>query len=170
MVTRAPMQSMRSKCSCATPSVSAPVADVKVSAIQEQLSVGTVEAETGAVRVRKVVSDETRLISVELHTRTVGVTRVSVNRPVDAECGPRQEGDSLIVPIFEYVPIVTTQLTLKEEVRITTHTLEKEDLWQVPVKLETIVVERRHARCRGSFLSVRSIPCRQPPVPPHERC
>ena len=118
----------------------------------------------------KVVSDETRLISVELHTRTVGVTRVSVNRPVDAECGPRQEGDSLIVPIFEYVPIVTTQLTLKEEVRITTHTLEKEDLWQVPVKLETIVVERRHARCRGSFLSVRSIPCRQPPVPPHERC
>jgi hypothetical protein len=47
-------------------SASAPVADVTVSAIQEEFSVGTVEAETGAVRVRKVVSDETRSISVEL--------------------------------------------------------------------------------------------------------
>jgi stress response protein YsnF len=35
------------------------------------------------------------------------------------------------------------QLTLKEEVHITTHTLEKEELRQVPVKVETIVVERR---------------------------
>lgn len=124
-------------------SASAPVADVTVSAIQEELSVGTVEAETGAVRVRKVVSDETRSISVELRTKTVGVTRVSVNRPVEAEYGARQEGDTLIVPVFEYVPVVSMQLTLKEEVRITTHTFEKEELRQVPVKVETLVVERR---------------------------
>ena len=127
----------------ASSSVTAPVADVTVSAIQEELTVGTVEGETGAVRVRKVVSEETRPISVELRTKTVGVTRVSVNRPVEAEYGPRQEGDTLIVPVFEYVPVVTMQLTLKEEVHITTHTLEKEELRQVPVKVETIVVERR---------------------------
>lgn len=124
-------------------SVSVPAADVTVSAVQEELTVGIVEAQTGAVRVRKIVSDDTRPISVELRTKTVGVTRVSVNRPVEAEYGPRQEGDTFIVPVFEYVPVVTMQLTLKEEVHITTHTLEKEELRQVPVKVETIVVERR---------------------------
>ncbi|SAL07198.1 hypothetical protein AWB81_07956 [Caballeronia arationis] len=72
-------------------SVPAPGADVTVSAIQEELTVGTVEAQTGAIRVRKVVSDETRPISIELRTETVGVTRVSINRPVEAEDGPRQE-------------------------------------------------------------------------------
>jgi stress response protein YsnF len=116
---------------------------VTVSAVQEEVSVGIVEAETGAVRVRKVVSEQTQPISVGLHSKTVGVTRVSVNRPVEAEFGPRQEGDTLIVPVFEYVPIVTMQLTLKEEVHVTTHTLEKEEMQQVPVKVETLVVERR---------------------------
>jgi stress response protein YsnF len=114
-----------------------------VSAVQEEINVGIVEAETGAVRVRKVASEQTQPISVGLRSKTVGVTRVSVNRPVEAEFGPRQEGDTLIVPVFEYVPIVTMQLTLKEEVHITTHTLEKEEFRQVPVKAETIVVERR---------------------------
>jgi stress response protein YsnF len=124
-------------------SASAPVTDVTVSAIQEELSVGTVELETGAVRVRKVVSDGAWPISVALRSKTVGVSRVSVNRPVEAEYGPRQEGDTSIVPVFEYVPVVSMRLTLKEEVHITTHTLEKEEMRQVPVKAETIVVERR---------------------------
>ncbi|SAL77423.1 hypothetical protein AWB67_05088 [Caballeronia terrestris] len=124
-------------------SESAPAAAVTISAIQEEIRVGAVETETGAVRVRKVVTNEMRSIPLGLRSKTVGVTRVSVNRPVESEYGPRQEGDTLIVPVFEYVPVFTMQLTLKEEVHITTHTLEKEEVREVPVKVETIVVERR---------------------------
>ncbi|SAL06182.1 hypothetical protein AWB81_07480 [Caballeronia arationis] len=128
----------------ASSSESAPAAAVAISAIQEEISVDSVETETGAVRVRKVVTNEMRSISLARRSTTTGVTRVSVNRPVEAEYGPRQEGDTLIVPVFEYVPVVTMQLTLKEEVHITTHTLEKEELREVPVKVETIVIERRN--------------------------
>jgi stress response protein YsnF len=118
-------------------------ANVTLSAVQEEVRVGVTEAETGAVRVRKVVSDETRPVSLELRRRTVDVTRVSVNRPVEAEFGPRQEGDTLIVPVFEYVPIVTMQLTLKEEVHITTRTVKETELRHVEVSTEKVVVERR---------------------------
>jgi stress response protein YsnF len=62
---------------------------------------------------------------------------------VSAEYGPRQEGDTLIVPVFEYVPVTEMRLMLKEEVRITKAAAEVDAVHRASVRREELVVERR---------------------------
>jgi stress response protein YsnF len=114
-----------------------------LSAVQEEMRVDTMEVETGAVRVQKLVREDIVPVSVRLRSKAVEVRRVLVNRPVDVREEPRQQGDTLIVPVYELVPIVTLQLTLKEEVHITTRSSEEERVEHVTVASEEIVVERR---------------------------
>jgi len=80
---------------------------------------------------------------VSLRSQTVEVKRFTVNRPVEHKFKPRQEGDTLIIPVFEYVPIITMQLTLKEEVHVTTTVSQQEVFQNVLVNNEELVVERR---------------------------
>lgn len=117
--------------------------ELRVTAVQEQLQVDVDRIETGSVRVRKVIQEETKPVSVTLREEHVEVRRVPVNRPVDERYAPRQEGDTLIIPVFEYVPVVKMQLTLKEEVHITRSESRQEVVREVTSKYEQIVVERR---------------------------
>jgi stress response protein YsnF len=117
--------------------------EVRVSAVQERLEVGVDTVETGSVRVRKVVHEELQPVSVPLHSQHVEVRRVAINRPVEERFEPRREGDTLIVPVFEYVPVVKLQLTLKEEVHITTTESQQEVVRQIVLASEELVVERR---------------------------
>ncbi|ACC73691.1 YsnF/AvaK domain-containing protein [Paraburkholderia phymatum] len=112
-------------------------------AIQERLAVDTHTTETGAVRVRKLVSEEVHNVPVRLCSQSVEVRRVPVNQPVEQQSEPRREGDTLIIPVYEYVPVVTTKLILKEEVHVTTRATETESVHEVQLKSEKIVVERR---------------------------
>jgi stress response protein YsnF len=82
-------------------------------------------------------------IPVSLHSQTVEVKRFAVNRPVDQKFEPRQEGSTLIIPVFEYVPVITMQLTLKEEVHVTTTESTQEVFQNVLLNTEELVVERR---------------------------
>src|ERR1700733_7282629 len=88
--------------------------EIQIAAVQEELQVGVKTTETGAVRIHKIVREEMQPIPVSLRSQTVEVKRFAVNRPVEEKFEPRQEGDTLIIPVFEYVPIITMQLTLKE--------------------------------------------------------
>src|ERR1700760_134076 len=88
---------------------------VRVSAVEERLEGGVETTETGAVRVRKIVHEQMQPVSIPLRTEHVEVRRVPVNRPVEERFAPRREGNTLIIPVFEYVPVVKLQLTLKEE-------------------------------------------------------
>ncbi|MCC8392813.1 YsnF/AvaK domain-containing protein [Paraburkholderia sp. MMS20-SJTR3] len=117
--------------------------ETRVAAVQEQLEVGIDEVETGAVRVRKVVHQETQPLSIELHQQRVEVRRVSVNRAVDQRDPPRQEGATLVVPVYEYVPVVKMQLMLKEEVHVTTTESVQQVDHEVTLSSEEVVVERR---------------------------
>jgi uncharacterized protein (TIGR02271 family) len=117
--------------------------DVTISAVQEQLSVGVERTETGAVRLRKLVHEDVQEVPITLRTEAVVVERVSVNQPVPAEYGPRQEGETLIVPVFEYVPVTEMRLMLKEEVRITKAAAEVDAVHQASVRREELIVERR---------------------------
>jgi stress response protein YsnF len=111
--------------------------------VQERLSVGIERTETGAVRVRKVNYDEMQEIPVALRTESVEVQRVQINRPVAEEYGPRQEGATLIVPVFEYVPVTESKLMLKEEVRITKSTSKVNAVHRASVQKQALIVERR---------------------------
>jgi hypothetical protein len=54
-----------------------------------------------------------------LYTDVVDVTRVPVNRLVDAHPEVREEGGTIVVPVVEEVIVIEKRLMLKEEVRIT---------------------------------------------------
>ena len=117
--------------------------ELRVTAVQEQLQVDVDRIETGSVRVRKVIQEETKPVSVTLREEHVEVRRVPVNRPVDERYAPRQEGDTLIIPVFEYVPVVKMQLVLKEEVHVTTVESQHEAVREFILKSEELVIERR---------------------------
>jgi len=117
--------------------------ELRVTAVQEQLQVDVDRIETGSVRVRKVIQEETKPVSVTLREEHVEVRRVQVNRPVDERYAPRQEGDTLIIPVFEYVPVVKMQLVLKEEVHVMTVESQHEAVREFILKSEELVIERR---------------------------
>jgi stress response protein YsnF len=123
----------------------------RLSAVQEEVRVDAIEVETGAVRVRKLIREDIVPVPVRLRSKDVEVLRVSINRPVDVREEPRQEGDTLIVPVYEFVSIVTMQLTLKEEVHIKTRLSEEQRVEHVTVASEEIVVERREG-VRGDWV------------------
>ncbi len=112
--------------------------------MQEELHVGVKATETGAVRIHKVVHEEMHPIPVSLRSQAVDVRHFAINQPVEQKFGPRQEGNTLIIPVFEYVPIITMQLTLKEEVHVTTTETTQEVFQNVLLNTEELVVERRN--------------------------
>jgi stress response protein YsnF len=117
--------------------------EIQIAAVQEELEVGVKTTETGAVRIHKIVHEEMQPVPVSLRSQTVEVKRFTVNRPVEEKFEARQEGDTLIIPVFEYVPIITMQLTLKEEVHVTTTESRQEVFQNVLLNTEELVVERR---------------------------
>ncbi|MEC5409971.1 DUF2382 domain-containing protein [Paraburkholderia sp. MPAMCS5] len=120
-----------------------PAEQVRVAAVEEKLTVRVRETETGAVRVRKVVHEEVQPLVMRLSAEQVQVTRVAWNRPVDERSEPRREGDTLIIPVYEYIPVVKMQLTLKEEVHVKTTQTHRDVAHDVTVDSEEIIVERR---------------------------
>jgi uncharacterized protein (TIGR02271 family) len=117
--------------------------DMRIAAVKEELDVGVRAVETGAVRIRKVIREDMQSVPVTLRSQTVDVQRFTVNKPVEQKFGPRQEGDTLIIPVFEYVPIITMQLTLKEEVHVTTTESQQQVFQNVLLNTEELVVDRR---------------------------
>jgi stress response protein YsnF len=117
--------------------------EIQIAAVQEELEVGVKTTETGAVRIHKIVHEETQPIPVRLRSQTVEIKRFSINRPVEERFALRQVGDTLIIPLFEYVPIITMQLTLKEEVHVTTTESRQGVFQNVLLNNEELIVERR---------------------------
>ncbi|RTZ41102.1 DUF2382 domain-containing protein [Candidimonas sp. SYP-B2681] len=122
---------------------------VSIAATQEDVFIGVEKQETGAVRVHKVVHDEFVDVPVTLRSEHVHTRRVSINRPVESEYGPHQEGDTLVIPVFEYVPVIEMHLMLKEELHVTKHTTEQDSVQSVSVKKEEVVVEKRDGEQGG---------------------
>ena len=73
---------------------------------------------TGRVRVstRTEVTDE--LVSAELESNEVEVTRLPINRQVDVAPPMRSEGNVTIVPVVEEILVVEKRLVLVEEIHI----------------------------------------------------
>ena len=108
--------------------------------LNEQLEINKVAEVTGAVRVRKLVYDEPCTVDIPLIREEVVVTRVPVNKVVDAKFPSRQDGDTLVIPIFKEMLI--RQLVLVEEVHVITRHSPENVTQQVTLKREEAVVER----------------------------
>lgn len=117
-------------------------AAVVIPVMAERLDVSRRVTETGTVRLRKVVQEREELVEQPLTRETVSVERVPVNRVVDGPVAPRQEGDTLILPVLEEVLVVERRLVLKEEVRVVRTRVTEPTSQRVTLRTEEIVVER----------------------------
>src|SRR5215208_351480 len=86
--------------------------------LKEELGVDKRSVVTGKVRVRSVVDTIEELVHAALTDERVEVTRVPMDREVEAAPSVRTEGDVTIVPIMEEVLVVEKRLVLKEELHI----------------------------------------------------
>ncbi|AKJ27470.1 hypothetical protein AAW51_0779 [Caldimonas brevitalea] len=102
--------------------------------------------QTGAVRVR-VVTEEVpeRLDLSEVHDDVV-VERVAVGRiceDCEERMGPWQDGDVLVVPVYEEQVVVQRRWVLKEEIRLRRQRRHTGSTQEVMLKREHAVVERQ---------------------------
>ena len=119
-----------------------PVEHAAVPVIEERLEIAKREVETGRVRVTKLVRESQEVVDVPLLTEQVSVERVPVGRIVDAAPEPRQEGDTLVLPVLEEVVVVEKRLMLKEEIRVTRTRGETHRKQTVPLRKEEVQVQR----------------------------
>ena len=110
--------------------------------VAEELEVGTRRVETGVVRVSKQVHQREERVDHPLIREEVQVEHVPIGRMVDQVPAPRNEGDTLVIPVLEEVLVVEKRLMLKEEVRVTRRRIEERSTQQVSVRTEEVVVER----------------------------
>ena len=113
-----------------------------VPVVEEELTVGKREVETGRVRVTKLVHEEQRVVDQPVATEEVVVERVPVNRVVQGPVEVRHEGDTTIIPLLEEVLVVEKRLMLREEVRITKRRTETRRPQNVTLRKEDVKVER----------------------------
>lgn len=116
--------------------------------IEERLSVGKRSVVSGRVRVRKTVRKRRQTLDIALKREEVVVRRVPVNRVVPGPVAVRRQGSVTIVPVLEEVPVVTTQLVLKEELHIETRASRVGARREVVLRSENVEVTRDRERSR----------------------
>lgn len=110
--------------------------------IEEDINVGRRSVVTGRLRVRKSLRKRKQRLDIPLRRDEAVVRRVPVNRIVSGPVGVRQRGRITIVPVLEEVPVVTTQLVLKEELHIEMRTFRVGARRDVVLRSENIEVTR----------------------------
>lgn len=113
--------------------------------IREALEVDTVRETTGTVRVRKVVREFSQPLDAPGWREVVETVRVPLNQLVHAPQEPRQQGDVLVIPVYE--ERLVRQLVLLEEIHVSRR---REPLAQgaasAPLRREEVIVERLDPR------------------------
>ena len=116
---------------------------VVIPVAREEASIARNVVETGVVSVRKTVRERVEVIDEPMLHDEVDIEHVVINRVVAAPEPPREEGDVLIIPVYEEVVTVQRQWVLKEEVRLRRRELQSRHREEVVLREEQAVVERR---------------------------
>ncbi|KAA0597111.1 uncharacterized protein (TIGR02271 family) [Azospirillum lipoferum] len=108
----------------------------------ESVTVGKQRVERSRVRVTTRVTEREEMVRQALEQEEATVTRVPIDREIDAHPGIRQEGDVTVIPLVEEVLVVERRLVLREELHIrkSRRTVEVEQ--PVTLRSEDAVVER----------------------------
>jgi uncharacterized protein (TIGR02271 family) len=110
--------------------------------VAEEIDVRKRTVETGKVRVRKIVQEQEEVVDEPLLHEEVQIERVPVNRVVKSAMPVHQEGDTLIIPLFEEVLVVEKRLMLREELHVTKRRTTTHQPQQVTLRREDVTVER----------------------------
>jgi uncharacterized protein (TIGR02271 family) len=119
------------------------LSSLAVPVVEEQATVRKRSVERGGVRLEKRVTTRTERIEPELRHEQIDVERVPMDEPVDAgKLAPWQEGDTWVFPVVEEVLVVSKQLRLKEQVRVTRRQRVDRARQEVELRREEIDVRR----------------------------
>lgn len=113
-----------------------------VPVIAEELEIRKEIVRTGTVRLRKIVQEVPQCIHESLTSEQVEIERVPMDVVVDEPPSVRIEGDVTVVPIVEEVLVITKELRLKEELRITKRRVTSDYREEVTLRSEEVIVER----------------------------
>ena len=116
--------------------------NIIIPVIQEQIVIDKQVIETGKVRVRKTVSEETASLNIPLIQENYDVQRVPAQEVFDKPPGIRYEGDTIVVPVMREIVIVEKKYELIEEVRLTKRTTAVPHIQEITLLKEHVQVER----------------------------
>ena len=139
------------------PVQAAQTGDTVVPVVEERLRVSKRTVQN-RVQLRKYVTERTETADVPLFQERVEIERVKHNRLVDEAAPVRYEGDTMIVPLYEEVLVVSKELRLVEEVRITTERSEHHDPQEVTLRREEVEVKRAEGELDGVDSQLNSQP------------
>ena len=107
-------------------------AEVVIPIVEERLIPEKRKVDLGELRVHKLVDEVDEAVRQPVTRDDLVVEHVQVNQPLDAPVGSRYDGDWLVIPIMREVLVVTKQLMLVEEVRISKREVtEEQEVHQV---------------------------------------
>jgi uncharacterized protein (TIGR02271 family) len=110
--------------------------------VQEELHVEKQKVETGRVRLTKTVQEREVMVTEPSMQEDIQIERVPVNRWLSEPASVRYEGDIMIIPVMEEVPVVEKRLRLKEELRVTKRQITTQRSEPVRLRTEEVHVER----------------------------
>lgn len=116
--------------------------------VQEVPLVNKRTVQTGRFRVEKKVSEREVVVDEPLFRQDVRIERTPIGRDVSAaEELPRirYEGETIIVPVLEEVPVLVRRTILTEEIRITRVKREVRNPQTVEVRVEQVSIEHQDA-------------------------
>ena len=117
--------------------------------VEARVAVRPAVRERARVVARTVTDEVAEPVDADGWRETVEVERVPVGREVDAAEPVRREGDVTIIPVYEEVLVVRTQLVLREEVRLTTRREPVPGPASVALRRQRVEVERLPAPASG---------------------
>jgi uncharacterized protein (TIGR02271 family) len=113
-----------------------------LSILKEELDIQKPTKITGVVRLDKTVRTTDAVIEEDLVRESFSVERVPINRYVTEAASTRQEGDTMVIPVMEEIVVVTKQLVLREEIRITRHREQSQQTEILSLRSEEVEVKR----------------------------
>jgi len=116
--------------------------EVVVPVVQEELDIQTRKTETGRVRINKTVQEREVVVNEPSVHEEVEVERVPIDQFVDEPLPIRHEGDTMIIPVLEEVPVVVKRLKLKEELHVTKRQVTTPHSQPVQLRREEVTIER----------------------------
>ncbi|RYY38362.1 MAG: DUF2382 domain-containing protein [Chitinophagaceae bacterium] len=123
----------------------APDGEIVIPVIQEFLTVEKEVVETGSVSVRKTVHEEEAALNIPLVSEQYEVTRVPKNDVYTQPPVPRQEGDTIIVPVVKEILVIEKRYEVTEEVHLTKRVTETPHVQQITLLKEQVDVVRTDA-------------------------
>jgi stress response protein YsnF len=102
--------------------------------------------ETGRVRLNKTVSEQDVVVEEQRIQEEIHIERIPIDRFIDQPAAMRHDGDTLIIPVMEEVPVVVKRLKLKEELHVTKRRTATPQSQPVRLRSETVTIERLDPR------------------------